>query len=191
MSRAAPLLSHPLFTAKVGYNGMTTYDFGFIDHSAYKGELSTIPRLGAMGLWDFEIDGFKMGDGPMVDTKLYSIADTGVSQLLAPASIVHTYYANMKNSTRDKTSGLIAFPCSEFSNLPDLHVSIKGTVLTMPKHLGNAGEVHEPPGYCLGALQVGFGDTVILGSAFLRSQFVVFNYNQGGTTATLQFAQQA
>jgi aspergillopepsin I len=119
-----------------------------------------------------------------------AIADTGTSLLLVPQSLVNAYYAKVPSAHYNSTWGAVIFPCANANTLPSLGFYLNGTVHTMPAAYGVYDTLPQPAGYCYGGVQYNGGGVTVLGDVFLKSQFVVFNYNSGRLTATLQFAQQ-
>ena len=102
-----------------------------------------------------------------------TIADTGTTLIYLPDSLVSAYYAQVAGNDYSTYDGGYIFPCT--STLPSLSIAIGGTYHTVPGSYLNYAPNGD--GTCFGALQssdgIGFN---ILGDAFLKSQFVVWNF---------------
>jgi aspergillopepsin I len=75
-----PKLAAPVFTAALKRHKPGTYDFGFIDKSKYKGEITWVNVGGKRGFWDFNITGIAVANGAvqtLQDGPINAIADTG------------------------------------------------------------------------------------------------------------------
>lgn len=103
-------LQAPLFTANLKKNTAGNYQFGYIDNSAYSGELHYTPVNSSQGYWQFETTS---GASP-------GIADTGSSILFLDDEIVRNYWKQVKSHTSDSQG--VVFPCSE--TLPDFSIQL-------------------------------------------------------------------
>lgn len=128
--------------------------------------------------------GYSVGSAAKTASKFFTIADTGTSLAYLPPAIVSAYYAKVSGAALDSASGLYLFPCS--STTPNFNIFLAGGhKMTLPGSYINIG--HYSATKCLGGLQsdAGFPNS-ILGDAFLKSQFVVFDRS----VPRLGFAQQ-
>ncbi|KAJ8608663.1 hypothetical protein MRB53_039547 [Persea americana] len=115
-----------------------------------------------------------------------SIADTGTTLLLLPASVCKNYYSKVSGSSNSATYGGYVFPCS--ATLPSFSVTIGGTTHTVPGSYFNYAPVNAGSITCYGGLQSSASVGInIFGDIFLKSQFVVFS----SSGPQLGFAQQA
>lgn len=97
-----------------------SYDFGFIDTTAYTGELTYTAVTKVPGYWKFTATGYGVGDdlyafilcaiggvfttaiaNPLcsTDTSIAGIADTGTTLIYLPAAVVQAYYAEVSGAT--------------------------------------------------------------------------------------------
>jgi hypothetical protein len=179
-------LASPLFavTLKKGQPG--TYDFGYIDSSKYTGSITYVNVNTGNGFWEFTATGYSVGSGSTTSTSIDGIADTGTTLLYLPSSVAKAYYAKVSGSSLSNTYGGYVFPCS--ASLPDFSVVIGGTKFTVPGSYINYAPATSST--CFGGIQpntgIGFS---IFGDIFLKSKYVVFQYD--GSSAKLGFAQQA
>lgn len=111
-------LSMPLFTVDLKKGKPGSYDFGFIDRRKYIGPITWIPVNPAKGFWQFNSNGFAIGNGNMTRTPINSIMDSGTTLILLPAQIVYKYYAQVSGSKYDSYQAAYTFPCN--ASLPSL-----------------------------------------------------------------------
>ena len=134
-----PTLQAPVFTANLKAGSAGSYQFGFIDSTAYKGSLHYTPVVNspsALGLW-----AFNTSSGPSV-----AVADTGSSLLLLDDEIVREYWAPVPGHTSDVQG--ITFPCD--TQLPDFHIDLGGYTATIAGALLNyAPSSYEPGCECI------------------------------------------
>ena len=193
MDHAASLMPQPLFTATLRHGKPGEYDFGFIDPTKYTGALTYVALTDASGAgyWEFTSGGYSLNGGAKVTRTMDAIADTGTSLALVDQAVVNAYYASVTNAHYNATWGGVIFPCANANQLPSLSFWMAGVAHTTPAAYGVYGALAQPAGYCYGGVQSNNGGVTVLGDVFLKSQFVVFDYNTGGSTARVGFAQQA
>ena len=132
---AIPSLQAPVFTANLRAGSAGSYQFGFIDNTAYSGSLHYTPVVNsanASGLWAFNTN-----SGANV-----AIADTGTSLLLLDDDIVGEYWAPVPGHTSDAQG--ITFPCG--TQLPDFHIQLGEYAATIPGELINYAPATDQPG---------------------------------------------
>ncbi len=132
---AIPSLQAPVFTANLKAGSAGSYQFGFIDNTAYSGSLHYTPVVtsaSAVGLWAFNTN-----PGASV-----AIADTGSSLLLLDDDIVGKYWAPVPGHTSDAQG--ITFPCG--TQLPDFQIQLGGYTATIPGKLINYSPTTDQPG---------------------------------------------
>ena len=111
-------LDKPLFAVDLKKNKPGTYDFGFIDRTKYFDSITWVPINPANGFWQFNSNGFAIGDGNMTRYPIDSIMDSGTTLILLPANIVSMYYARVSGSRYDSYQAAYTFPCN--ASLPSL-----------------------------------------------------------------------
>ena len=135
IENAIPSLQAPVFTANLKAGSVGSYQFGFVDNTAYSGALHYTPLVNspsAVGLWAFATNpGASVG-----------IADTGSSLLLLDNEIVGKYWAPVPGHTSDAQG--ITFPCG--THLPDFHIELGGYTATIPGKLINYAPATDQPG---------------------------------------------
>lgn len=126
---AADDLDEPVFSSNLVHNAAGTYDFGFIDDTAFDGDLTYTAVSKLPGYWKFTSTGYGIGDD-FVDTSITGIADTGTTLIYVPAAVVKAYYAQVSSATNSLLLGGYIFDCDE--DLPDFQIGIEDTVITVP-----------------------------------------------------------
>ena len=120
-----PDLPAPVFTANLKHGVEGGYEFGTIDTTQFRGNLTTIPIDPSRGLWQFESRSFAVGDTKAQTLQGGSgvaIADTGTSLLLVDPGMAEAYYSQVQESSWDQDLQAYIFPCS--APLPDLSVAL-------------------------------------------------------------------
>ncbi|KAJ4258119.1 hypothetical protein NW762_008260 [Fusarium torreyae] len=196
-----------LFTADLQHDAPGTYSFGFINKTAYTGDIAYTPVNTSTGLWTFTSPGFAVGKGKVSQTPITGIADTGTSLLWLPDEVNKAYYSQVKGAKIDETAGGYVFPCN--TKLPDFTFNIGNTGVTIPGSYMNfaplqgaepgvvarrakrsaGGSGSSQAGTCFGGLQSSSDsdDVNIFGALALKAAFVVFD----GEKSRIGFAKKA
>ncbi|KAI1164397.1 acid protease [Nemania serpens] len=179
-------LALPLFTAdlRAGANG--AYEFGRIDTTKFKGDLTFVNINSSQGFWQFTSDKFAV-DGGKAKTSVagnQAIADTGTTLLLADPAIAQAYYAQVAGAQNGQQQGGFTIPCA--AKLPDLQLAVGAAMATVKGSDLSFAPVDATGQTCFGGLQAGeSGGLQVYGDIFFKSNFVVFN----GGNNTLGFAE--
>ncbi|KAF2265138.1 acid protease [Lojkania enalia] len=180
-------LQAPLFAVTLKFHAAGSYDFGFIDKSKYKGEITYVDVDTSNGWWEFTATGYAVGDGSTTQASISGIGDTGTTLMYLPINVVKAYYAKVTGSTDSSRYGGWVFPCS--ATLPDFTLVVAGTKQTVPGQHINYAPVQTGGTTCYGGIQedtgIGFS---IFGDVFLKSKYVI---HEAGDTPRLGFAEQA
>ena len=177
----AGTLDEPVFTARLRSDGVGEYEFGFVDHTKYHGNLINVTVNPSGGFWEFESKYFSVGDGPLekITSAPASIADSGTSLMLVASEVAGTYYSKVKGAVFSQSSGGYVYPCK--SELPNFSVAIGPSYLaTVPGSLINFTGVGKNTttgeDLCYGGIQSNQDSNIqILGDVFLKALFVVFD----------------
>ncbi|OAX85219.1 hypothetical protein ACJ72_00412 [Emergomyces africanus] len=176
-------LEKPVFAIALGYMREGRFDFGFVDHTKYRGPLTYVPVFNVTGAWMVQAKYYRVGTSnvtyryPMLAT-----VDTGTSVLSLPSPVVFTYYKNVDGALRDPLSLHWYYPCRV--TLPDFTLFFGNHKAVVPgKHL-DLGPIAKGSSLCLGGIAESY--EAILGVSFLVSQYVVFEPE----IPRLGFAQQ-
>lgn len=150
------------------------YDFGYIDESRFKGEITYKPVDDSEGFWTFTADGYSVGDKGGKGAPITGIADTGTTLLLVDDSVLEDYYAEVPGAVNNELIGGYVFPCD--TELPSFTVKINDYDAVIPGEHINYVPVDQTGVTCYGGIQsnqgLGFS---IFGDVFLKSQYVVFD----------------
>ncbi|KAH6954810.1 aspartic peptidase domain-containing protein [Fusarium avenaceum] len=171
---AKSTLSNPVFTADLKHQKPGTYNFGYIDSTAYTGKIGYAPVDSSQGFWDFTASGYAVGSAAINRSPIDGIADTGTTLLLLPSSINSAYYAKVSGAKYSSTYGGYVFSCS--ATLPNFSFAVGGVTITIPGSYINYAPVQEGSSTCLGGIQpsedIGIN---IFGDIALKAAFVVFD----------------
>ncbi|KAL6414145.1 Endothiapepsin [Ilyonectria robusta] len=200
-----------LFTADLQQDAPGTYNFGFVNQSAFTGDIAFTAIDSSAGFWNFTSPGFAVGDGntSISSTPISGIADTGTTLLLLPGSVNDAYYSQVQGVQLDQTAGGFTFPCD--AKLPDFTFGVGNGTVTIPgsfmnfaalqstasSRMGKRGRKFHPSkaftaqaadaGTCFGGMQSSDAvGTNIFGDIALKSAFVVFD----GANSQIGFAKK-
>ncbi|KAH7161880.1 aspartic peptidase domain-containing protein [Dactylonectria macrodidyma] len=119
-----------LFTADLQQDAPGTYNFGFVNQSAFTGNLTFTAVDSSQGFWAFNSTGFAVGSDALSQTPITGIADTGTTLLLLPADVNEAYYSQVEGAQLDQSAGGFIFPCD--SELPDFSFGVEDAAITIP-----------------------------------------------------------
>ncbi|KAI1174297.1 eukaryotic aspartyl protease [Nemania sp. FL0916] len=189
-------LAAPVFTANLKSAEPGNYNFGFIDASEFTGQITYVPTNTSAGLWQFPVQGFKIGNTTassslktaatetdiVVSQPHDAIADTGTTLLLVPEAIAVAYYAQIPGAINAvAASGGWVFPCGAGATIPSFTALIGPYEAVVPGEFiifaPVDGRSFADATTCFGGIQaVPKGiPFAIYGDVFLKSQFVVFD----------------
>ena len=175
---AQSTLDAPVFTADLKHQTPGSYDFGFIDNSKYKGDITYTPVNSGSGFWEFTSTGYQVGSGSFVSQSIDAIADTGTTLFLTEDAIVSAYYAQVQGAQNNQQQGGYTFPCS--ATLPDFTFGVGSYMALIPGSLINYAPVDQTGTTCFGGIQSNSGlGMSIFGDIMFKAQFVIFD---GGNT---------
>ncbi|KAF7554314.1 hypothetical protein G7Z17_g3018 [Cylindrodendrum hubeiense] len=123
-------LGTTLFTADLQQDAPGTYNFGFVNESAFTGNLTFTAVDSSQGFWNFTSTGFAVGTDALTKTPITGIADTGTTLLLLPGDVNDAYYSQVAGAQLDAAAGGFIFPCD--SVLPDFSFGVEDASITIP-----------------------------------------------------------
>lgn len=134
---ALPRLANPLFTANLKIGTTGGFNFGEIDHTAYRDTLKYVALDNSTGYWGFQSASYAVGGGNIQTNSgsHMAIADTGASLFYLDPAVVNAYYANVEGKSKNATTNMMTFPCT--TQLPDFHVAIGDDMVAVPGHMLN------------------------------------------------------
>lgn len=156
-----------------------TYNFGFIDTSAYTGSITYTSVSTRQGFWEWTSTGYAVGSGSFTSTSIDGIADTGTTLLYLPAAVVKAYWAQVSGSSSSSSVGGYIFPCS--ATLPSFTFGVGTARIVIPGTYIDFGPISTGSSTCFGGIQSSAGIGInIFGDVALKAAFVVFD----GTSST-------
>lgn len=164
-----------LFTVDIYQTQNGTWDFGYIDTAKYSGEISYVPINTNMTNWNFQMNGFAIGNGTeQAVPEFYGIVDTGGPNIGLPSSIVNPYFESFGGSPSSGSSH--TYPCSAYPP-PDLVLSLA----TGDKLVLNSTFLVNPPTSgsgktCTGRVDDSVQSAYNIGASVLDQKFVVFDH---------------
>ncbi|KAL9594100.1 MAG: hypothetical protein Q9219_007215 [cf. Caloplaca sp. 3 TL-2023] len=166
-------LDKPVFTANLRHHTVGSYEFGRIDSTQFKGNITYTPVDTSQGFWQIESKSFAVGDGRRETNPNASpaIMDTGTSLMLADDAVVRSYWRQVEGAEMEDQG--VTFPCG--AQLPDFHIALGPSYMaTIPGELMNFQRLGRNT--CFGGLQSNMGQPLqIFGDVLFKSQFVVFD----------------
>jgi hypothetical protein len=158
------------------------YNFGYIDHDAYIGNVSYSNVTDDYPYWMFNTSGYAVGDRRWNEEQLQVITDTGTTLVLMPEAVVGEYWGAVRGADWSSHDYGFIFPCT--AELPDFilgtntSLTEKHEPLRIPGALFNFGPANKN-GTCFGGMQPSFAQFGLLGDVALKASFVVHEQRDG------------
>jgi len=126
------LIKQPIFSVFLNKqaNGGPTggeYIFGGIDHTRYKGSLTSIPVDSSGGFWQVQVDDVSLGKSLGISTA--AIVDTGTTLIIVDDNTAQSIHGQVAGASLDPNNGWIV-PC-RLTGTP-LSFILKGTPFSVP-----------------------------------------------------------
>ncbi|PSR81611.1 aspartic peptidase domain-containing protein [Coniella lustricola] len=173
-------LASPLFTADLKHGEQGSYNFGYIDSSAYTGSIyyaDLVTSSTYAGFWSFVSNGYSVGSNTTTttgSTAVTGIADTGTTLLMLPDAVVAAYYAEVSSAVDSEQEGGYIFSCD--ATLPDFTFNVGEGSITVPGEYLNFEAISTGSSSCYGGLQSDSGIGIsIFGDVALKAALVVFD----------------
>ncbi|KAF5017406.1 hypothetical protein F66182_10666 [Fusarium sp. NRRL 66182] len=181
LDKLRPLLDEPVFTVDLRRNATGRFDFGYIDESRAKDNISWMATREDSPHWDvtFDVTAWTGQRRVWLAHTFEATIDTGTTLLFLPGSIAGMYWYDVPDMRIDPRLGdAFTFPCKFTSQLPDLMFKVPGTehVLTIPGPYLAYSPTDDDPEYCWGGMQSAesLGVTIV-GDVALKALFVAFD----------------
>lgn len=144
---------------------------GGVDSSLYSGDITYVD-VSEQGYWQFEMTSASIS-GNTVCSDCQAIADTGTSLIVAPEDAYLTINEAIGGSAND--DGEYFVDCSTVSSLPNLDLTIGGTVFTLTPDMYIVDITEDDTTYCMSAFTYMGTDFWILGDVFIGPYYTVFD----------------
>ncbi|XP_005189517.1 lysosomal aspartic protease [Musca domestica] len=144
---------------------------GGVDSNLYSGDITYVD-VSEQGYWQFTMDSADMS-GNNVCSDCQAIADTGTSLIVAPQTAYETINEIIGGSENDE--GQFFVDCSTVSSLPNLDLTIGGTVFTLTPDMYIVNVTDDDTTYCMSAFTYMGTDFWILGDVFIGPYYTVFD----------------
>ncbi|OAX82480.1 hypothetical protein ACJ72_03163 [Emergomyces africanus] len=165
-------LDRPLFAVALGLYRTGTIDFGFIDHSKYVGQITSVPVYAREGHWMVIFDGIEVNHARKM-SRFTVVIDTGSEMIHLRRDIVEAYYSQVPNAREHPNDKYWYFPCED--ELPDLTLFVETHRVVIPGKYLNFGRIKGSLMLCSGIVQEAEGgEYAVLGLPFLGVQYVIF-----------------
>ncbi|CAK7275486.1 hypothetical protein SEPCBS119000_006715 [Sporothrix epigloea] len=168
-------LDQNLFAADLKYQNAGQYHFGYINESAYSGNITWQRILPHSGFWEFYLQKIHIqGDDVWRMHNWLVVADTGTTLLLLPTDLVELYWSFVEGAFISDVYYGWVFPCN--ATLPGFDFAFANDnawSARIPGHYFNFQNVSST--LCYGGIQDSMEPFGILGDAFLKALYVVFD----------------
>ncbi|CAK7233805.1 hypothetical protein SCUCBS95973_008720 [Sporothrix curviconia] len=170
-----PSLNQNLFAADLKYQNAGQYHFGYVNESAYTGGITWQKVLPQSGFWEFYLQKIHIqGDNVWRMHNWPMVADTGTTLLLLPTDLVELYWSFVPGAYMSDVYYGWVFPCN--ATLPGFDFGFSNDDTwnaAIPGHYFNFQNVSST--LCYGGIQDSMEPFGILGDAFLKALYVIFD----------------
>lgn len=151
--------------------------FGGVNKDHYEGKITTIP-LRRKAYWEVDLDSLSFGDETADLESTGVILDTGTSLIALPSNLAEMLNAEM--GAKKGYNGQYTVDCAKRDSLPDVTFSLSGYNFSITPY----DYILEVSGSCISTFMgMDFpepvGPLAILGDAFLRKWYSIYDLGQG------------
>lgn len=181
LDKLRPLLDEPVFTVDLRRNTTGRFDFGQIDETRTKDNISWMATREDSPHWDvtFDMTTWTGQRRVWMAHTFEATVDTGTTLLYLPGELAGMYWYDVPEMKIDPRLGdAFTFPCKFANQLPDLMLKVPGTehVLKIPGPYLSYSPTDNDPDYCWGGLQSAESlGVTILGDVALKALYVAFD----------------
>ncbi|CAJ0555142.1 Ff.00g052070.m01.CDS01 [Fusarium sp. VM40] len=181
LDKLRPLLDEPVFTVDLRRNATGRFDFGQIDETRTKDNISWMATREDSPHWDvtFDMTAWTGQRRVWMAHTFEATVDTGTTLLYLPGELAGLYWYDVPEMKIDPRLGdAFTFPCKFANQLPDLMLKVPGTehVLKIPGPYLSYSPTDNDPEYCWGGLQSAESlGVTILGDVALKALYVAFD----------------
>ncbi|RGP72687.1 hypothetical protein FLONG3_6695 [Fusarium longipes] len=182
LDKLRPLLDKAVFTADLRRNATGRFDFGYIDESRAKDNISWMATREDSPHWDvtFDMTAWTGARRVWMAHTFEATIDTGTTLVFLPPALAGLYWNDVPNMRIDPDLGnAFTFPCEFSEELPDLMFKVPNTehVLRVPGPYLSFSPTDDDPEYCWGGMQSAedLGGVTIIGDVALKALYVAFD----------------
>ncbi|KAG8670140.1 hypothetical protein FPOAC2_09484 [Fusarium poae] len=182
LDKLRPLLDKAVFTVDLRRNATGRFDFGYIDESKAKDNISWMASREDSPHWDvtFDMTAWTGSRQVWMAHTFEATIDTGTTLIFLPPDIAGLYWNDVPNMRVNPDLGdAFTFPCEFAEELPDLMFKVPNTehVLKIPGQYLNYSPTDDDPEYCWGGMQSSddLGGITIIGDVALKALYVAFD----------------
>ncbi|KAH7263515.1 aspartic peptidase domain-containing protein [Fusarium tricinctum] len=181
LDKLRPLLDEPVFTVDLRRNATGRFNFGQIDETRTKDDISWMATREDSPHWDvtFDMTAWTGQRRVWMAHTFEATVDTGTTLLYLPGELAGLYWYDVPEMKIDPRLGdAFTFPCKFANQLPDLMLKVPGTehVLKIPGPYLSYSPTDNDPDYCWGGLQSAESlGVTILGDVALKALYVAFD----------------
>ncbi len=169
----SPRLDLDLFAADLKYQDVGAYHFGYVNETAYTGDVTWRSVLPRSSFWEFYIQAIHIGgDNVWRMHNWPMVADTGTTLLLLPTDLVELYWSFVPGAYISDIYYGWVFPCNATLPAFDFGFADQWNA-SIPGHYFNFENVSDTE--CYGGIQDSMEPFGILGDAFLKALYVIFD----------------
>ncbi|KPA44729.1 endothiapepsin [Fusarium langsethiae] len=182
LDKLSPLLDKAVFTVDLHRNATGRFDFGYIDESRAKDNISWMATREDSPHWDvtFDMTAWTGARRVWMAHTFEATIDTGTTLIFLPPALAGLYWNDVPNMRINPDLGdAFTFPCDFTEELPDLMFKVPNTehVLKIPGSYLSYSPTDDDPEYCWGGMQSAedLGGVTIIGDVALKALYVAFD----------------
>lgn len=151
--------------------------FGGYDENHYTGKITEIP-LRRKAYWEVDLDSISLGDDTAELENTGAILDTGTSLIVLPSDLAEMI--NSQIGAKKSWNGQYTVDCAAKDSLPDVTFTLKGNKFPIKP----SDYILDLQGSCISVFNgmdfpAPMGPLVILGDAFLRRYYSIYDLGKG------------
>jgi hypothetical protein len=182
LDKLRPLLDKAVFTVDLHRNATGRFDFGYVDETRAKDNISWMATREDSPHWDvtFDMTAWTGARRVWMAHTFEATIDTGTTLLFLPPALAGLYWNDVPDMRVNPDLGnAFTFPCEFAEELPDLMFKVPNTehVLKIPGPYLSFSPTDDDPEYCWGGMQSAedLGGVTIIGDVALKALYVAFD----------------
>jgi hypothetical protein len=157
--------------------GNAELTLGGTNPARYTGKINYLPVNALTGFWSVRFDGITVNGRPTKIRNKMAIADSGTSNMIAPARDAREIYALISpNIKMIDPKGAYGIPCSEVPGLKaEITFSMGGQKYTIPTQELSVGPYPHQPNMCQMLINSGNEPQWIIGGSLMKYYYTVWD----------------